>query len=189
MRKIGIILLLFMLGNVQDFERYKEIKKYDRYFSEYSEQYFGSTFDWRYFKAQAIVESRLSPEARSPEGALGIMQILPTTFEEICQKNPGIKGSEKHPRWNIAAGIYYNRIMWETWDGDRPLQDRISFMFGAYNAGKDAILEAQQIVIQKGLDPMKWASIERVLPVVLGKDSKQTIQYVKEIHRVRELLS
>ena len=37
------------------------------------------------------------------------MQIMPATFEEIASENPGIGGGIYEPRWNIAAGIYYNR--------------------------------------------------------------------------------
>ena len=38
-------------------------------------------------------------------GAVGLMQIMPKTFEEIRHKNPSIKGTRDQPRWSIAAGI------------------------------------------------------------------------------------
>ena len=109
---ILICLVLMLPSGVRGCDRYDEVVKYDKYFSKYTRRYFGPDFDRRYFKAQAIAESRLKPEARSGEGALGPMQILPRTFREITEKNPGIKSRIGHPRWNIAAGIYYNRIMW-----------------------------------------------------------------------------
>lgn len=82
---------------------------------DYTEKYFGPDFDWRYFKAQAIAESRLKPEARSNDGAQGLMQLMPSTFREIAKKNPHIQGKITNPRANISAGIYYDRMLWEEW--------------------------------------------------------------------------
>jgi len=78
------------------------------------------------------------------------MQIMPKTFKEIKYKNPSIKGSAKQPKWNIAAGIYYDRSIWKLWKAKRPFIDRIAFMFGSYNAGKGNILKAQKIGIVVG---------------------------------------
>ena len=170
------------------FERYNSVVKYDKYFSKYSKRYFGPNFDWKYFKAQAIAESRLKAKAKSRVGALGVMQIMPKTFKEIQQKNPSIKGSRKQPRWNIAAGIYYNRIIWKDWKAERPFQDRINFMFGAYNAGKGNILKAQKIARKKELNENVWESMEQSLPEVTGKHSKETISYVRKIDYIKGVL-
>jgi membrane-bound lytic murein transglycosylase F len=67
--------------------------------------------DWRYFKAQAVAESRLRKKARSHDGAIGIMQILPETFKYIRSKNPSIPDDPWNPEWNIAAAIYYDRLL------------------------------------------------------------------------------
>jgi hypothetical protein len=66
-------------------------------------------------------------------------------YQEILHKNPIIKGTREQPRWNIAAGIFYDRTIWNLWLVERPLQDRLKFMFGSYNAGKGSILKAQKI--------------------------------------------
>src|SRR5689334_7320638 len=63
-------------------------RDYDEHFQKYTKRYFGPSFDWRWFKAQAITESHLLPDARSAAGARGLMQILPSTFAEIQQANP-----------------------------------------------------------------------------------------------------
>ena len=62
--------------------------EYDQYFRKYAKRYFGPNVDWQWFKAQGIAESALRDDANSPAGAKGIMQILPSTFEEIREKNP-----------------------------------------------------------------------------------------------------
>ena len=97
------------------YARYNRVTKFDHYFSKYSKRYFGVAFDWRHFKAQAIAESRLEPDARSRVGAVGLMQIMPKTFEEIRHKNPSIKGTRDQPRWSIAAGIWYDRQQFNLW--------------------------------------------------------------------------
>jgi membrane-bound lytic murein transglycosylase F len=170
------------------FERYNRVKKFDSFFSKYSKRFFGPAFDWRLFKAQAVAESRLEPGARSHVGAAGIMQIMPRTFEEIVENNPTIKGSRMQPRWNIAAGIYYDRQLWNLWKAERPIEDRIRFMFGSYNAGRGSILKAQKKAKQRGLNPNLWPSIERTLPAVTGPRSNETLGYVKKIDRIKEVM-
>ena len=119
MGKVLIILLFIVIPvHAQSFERYNNVVKYDKYFSKYSKRYFGASFDWKYFKAQAIAESNLKSDAKSHVGAEGVMQIMPRTFKEIKYKNPSIKGNRKQPRWNIAAGIYYDRYIWKTWKAE-----------------------------------------------------------------------
>lgn len=162
-------------------EKYKDMTEYDCYFLKYSNRYFGAHFDWRYFKAQAIVESRLRPESQSQDGAVGIMQIRPKTFREIIHKNPHIWSDPKHPRWNIAAGIYYNWVMWKEWEDPLTVQDRLNFMFASYNAGKYNILRAQQIAASMGLDPKSWESVAKVLPQVTGPLGQETVAYVRKI--------
>lgn len=187
-KSILIIILLLMPSPVCAFERYNQVQKYDRYFSKYSKRYFGPGFDWHYFKAQAVAESRLKADAKSWVGALGIMQIMPRTFEEIIYKNPSIKGTRQQPRWNIAAGIYYDRMIWKLWTAERSFNDRLNFMFGSYNAGRGNILKAQKIAQQQGMNPNLWKSIEPVLPHITGKRSKETIGYVKKINTIKGVL-
>jgi hypothetical protein len=61
---------------------------YDQHFKQYGERYFAPEVDWRYFKTQAITESRLKKKALSHDGAMGILQILPSMFDEIRSKSP-----------------------------------------------------------------------------------------------------
>ena len=150
--KISTVLLIVLLCSpvaLLGFERYNNVTQYDSYFKKYTKHYFGPGFDWRYFKSQAIAESNLDSEAKSHVGAKGIMQIMPKTFEEIKYKNLLIKGSAQQPKWNIAAGIYYDRAIWKLWKAKRPFDDRIAFMFGSYNAGKGNILKAQRLAKKK----------------------------------------
>ena len=180
--------LLLLACPVQGFEAYNRVVKYDRYFSKYSKRFFGPLLDWRYFKAQAIAESRLEANATSRVGAVGLMQIMPKTYREIRRQNAAIRGPREHPRWNIAAGIYYDRKMWKLWQAKRPFQDRLDFMFGSFNAGKGNILKAQKHAQRRGLNENLWASIELVLPAITGKRSNETITYVNRIQTIKKVL-
>ncbi len=118
--------------------------EYDALFEKYAKRYFGPHFDWRWFKAQGIAESNLRPNARSGAGAIGLMQILPTTFAEIQRANPHFVDILT-PRWNVAAGIYYDRYLYRH---DRlqalPDGERLLVAFAGYNAGLGGVLRAMR---------------------------------------------
>ena len=107
--------------------------KYDSHFRKYTKRYFGPHYDWLWFKSQAIAESNLKPGAKSPRGAVGLMQILPSTFAEIKALNPNFINLEE-PRWSIAAGIYYDRTLYRKWELPSE-QDRLYLTLASYNAG------------------------------------------------------
>jgi len=146
--------------------------KYDRHFKKYSKRYFGPLFDWHWFKAQAIAESALSHDAESHVGARGLMQIMPATFDEISKKNPQFSKLET-PKWNIAAGIYYDRTLYRKFK-KTSAQDKLYMTFASYNAGYGRILNAS-----KRLDSQEknWAEIKPFLP-------SETQGYVDRIRRL-----
>jgi len=188
--KLIPILFLMMSSTVygENFDLYNNVTRYDRYFSKYTKRNFGPAFNWRHFKAQAIAESRLKTNAKSHVGAIGLMQIMPATYKEITKRNRYIKGRSNSPKWNIAAGISYNRSIWNLFKADRPFQDRLNFTFGAYNAGKGNIIRAQKRAKGSGINPNLWSSIEQTLPRVTGKYSKETLDYVKKIKFIKQIL-
>ena len=105
-------ILVINNGAGEDFRHYNNVTRYDNYFSKYTKRNFGPAFNWHHFKAQAIAESGLKKNAKSYVGAIGLMQIMPATYEEIIKRHRYIKGSSNSPKWNIAAGISYNRSIW-----------------------------------------------------------------------------
>ena len=123
-----------------------------------------------------------------PVGAVGVMQVMPRTFDEIQRRNPAITGSADQPRWNIAAGIWYDRQQYMVWVSDRPLVERLKFMFGSYNAGRTSILRAQEIALAEGLNATLWESIARELPRVTGRRSGETVSYVSRVLDIKQAL-
>ena len=158
-------------------------RKYDQYFRKYSKRFFGPAIDWRWFKAQGIAESGLRRNARSWVNAKGIMQLMPRTFAELKKKNPELR-NVLEPRWNIAAGIYYDSTMFMKWREDRPFLDRMRFMFGSYNAGFRTILRAQKLSRKYGFNGRDWESIKSVAPRVSKWREKETLGYVRKIEKL-----
>lgn len=155
--------------------------RYDDLFRSYSKKYFGPAFDWRVFKAQAIAESGLDPHAQSWVAAKGLMQLMPATYREVQSSNPGL-GEITDPRWNIAAGIFYDRQMWVRWtEMGNDTVHRRSFMFASYNAGRGTLLRAQRVATERALNHNQWQNIETVAPAVPRWRYEETLGYVGKI--------
>ena len=86
--------------------------------------------DPRLVSALVHVESRYQVQARSPKGALGLMQIMPATGARY-----GVDSGRDllDPAVNIDIGTRYLRDLHEMFDG------RIDLMLAAYNAGEGAV--------------------------------------------------
>ena len=148
--------------------------RYDAHFRKYGKRYFGVLFDWRWFKAQAIAESGLRPTARSRKGAVGIMQILPSTFAEIRERHPYLYELSE-PRWNIAAGIAFDRALYDRWQERVPARQTLPFTFASYNAGFSRVLRARDMAAASDLNADQWSHVHRHVP-------DQTRSYVKKIN-------
>jgi len=179
------ILPFVYAGEIQPVTSRYWTSKYDRHFRKYTKRYFGPGFEWRWFKAQAIGESNLREDAKSWVNAKGIMQLMPNTFREIQKKNPSFTDVNV-PRWNIAAGIYYDSRLYQKWKAPRPLDDRMSFTFASYNAGFGTILRAQRVCKELGLRENYWQSIKTVAPRVSKWRYKETVGYIDRIHALME---
>lgn len=149
---------------------------YDRHFRKYTKHYFGPNVDWRWFKAQGIVESGLKANVRSAVGAKGVMQILPTTFAEIKRSNPHLSRID-NPRWNIAGAIYYDREMYRKWQDGLPIAERLKLAFASYNAGLGGIQKAYSRAEKRRAEVHAW---KQVAPYAPG----QTRVYVLRIERL-----
>jgi soluble lytic murein transglycosylase-like protein len=161
---------------VKDVDHRHWTDEFDRHFKKYSKHYFGAGFDWRWFKAQAIAESGLRPKVKSKMGATGLMQILPSTYEEIRESNPHFRNIND-PKWNIAAGIYYDRQLYRRWSDQIEGEDRLSFAFGSYNAGYGNVRKAYRKALKGGKDVRRWKQVAGFAP-------GQTRHYVKRIRKL-----
>ena len=77
------------------------------------------------------------------------------------------------PRWNIAAGIYYDRMLYRKFSKATE-QERLYLALASYNAGYGRILRARKKVENK----YSWVEVKEHLP-------GQTRAYV---YRIRKLM-
>lgn len=176
---ILLITLLLVQPVALHAQRKVDQDRYDDQFRKYSKRFFGPGFDWQYFKAQAMAESGLDPEATSRVGAKGIMQLMPGTYK-IIQKNRPELGDITDPEFNIAAGIMHSRGLWHRWN-EHDTPERMRFMFGSYNAGEGPILRAKKTAKADSLDDKAWKNIEVVAPKVERWRYRETLPYVRKI--------
>jgi membrane-bound lytic murein transglycosylase MltF len=180
-----------LLGNIL-FKRYlktnkwvknplaaEERKRYEKtieLFEKYSGEY---GFDWVMIAALAYQESGIDQSKRSPAGAVGVMQILPTTAAAPPVSIPEITIIDK----NIHAGVKYLDYLHRTYFSDKSLDplNQVLFTFAAYNAGPARVRQLRERTQKMGLDPNEWfQNVERAAAKVIGRE---TVQYVSNIYK------
>lgn len=86
---------------------------------------------WLWIKAQMAQESSFQPYAKSSSGAMGLMQLIPSTWEVFSQ--PG--NNPFYPRDNISAGVRYMAYLYGRFDEIPDPVERIRITLACYNGG------------------------------------------------------
>jgi membrane-bound lytic murein transglycosylase MltF len=134
-------------------------------------------FDPLMLTAQGFQESRLRQEARSHRGAVGVMQLMPSTGAEM--KVGDIRTLEP----NIHAGVkYMNQLVTRYFaDASFDSQNRALFAFASYNAGPGAIARLRREAGRRRLDPDRW--FDQVELVVAERIGIETTTYVRNVYK------
>ena len=121
-------------------------------------------WDWRLLASQVFQESRFDPEARSWAGAQGLLQLMPTTAEEVRVDDP-FDAEE-----NLAGGVRYLRWLNRLWSRDlgEDHPDLTKFVLASYNAGRGHVRDAAKLAEKYGDDPGSWDDVAYWL-LQLGK--------------------
>lgn len=158
----------------------KELAKFDQLlalFKQYAEMY---NLDALLMMAQGYQESRLDNSVRSSAGAVGIMQLLPST----AQSDPIlINGIESDPEQNIHAGAKYMRHLLDTYLSDSNLDATNKLLLGlaAYNSGPGNLRKIRNRAVEMSLDPNIWFNnVEYAAAEIIGRE---TVQYVNNIYK------
>ena len=81
--------------------------------------------DPRLVRAVVQVESAYRPDARSPKGAMGLMQLMPQTAQQYALRDP------YDPQSNVEAGVRHLKSLLDRFE--------LSLALAAYNAGEGAV--------------------------------------------------
>lgn len=110
--------------------------------------------DADFLLAQGIQESRLDQAAISHTGAVGVMQVLPSTASYL-----GIGRVRESAEQNIHAGAAYMRRVMQDYFADPAIadEDRLYFALAAYNVGPNRLAKLRDVAATMNLDPNRWA--------------------------------
>jgi membrane-bound lytic murein transglycosylase F len=144
-----------------DIKRFQErietrLPKYERTIKHAADLY---GLDWRLIAALVYQESQFNPWAKSFSGVRGLMQLTLPTAEEMNVKN------RLNPQESILAGTRYLKELYDLYD-KAPDPDRMLISLAAYNVGKGHVLDARRLASKMNLDPNKWSSLEKTLPLL-----------------------
>lgn len=180
-----------LLGNIV-FQRYFEgvewledptarserdkLQRYLDLFRKYGER-FG--FDPLALAAQAYQESGLDPDTRSHRGAVGLMQVLPSTAAD-----PHVDVTDiDDPDGNVHAATKYLAFLRDRYFDDPAIDewDRRALTWAAYNAGPANVRKARARASEMGLDPNVWFdNVELAAARGIGREP---VRYVANIYR------
>jgi membrane-bound lytic murein transglycosylase MltF len=157
----------------KEFRRFKDAVAF---FKRYSQQY---QFDWLMIAALAYQESGIDQSKRSPAGAVGVMQLLPST---AADPNVNIRKIDVMEH-NIHAGVKYLRFLHDRYFKNEPMDalNKMLFSFASYNAGPGKIIRLRREARESGVDPNIWfRNVEIIAARRLGRE---TVQYVSNIYK------
>lgn len=156
-------------------------------------------WDWRLLAALIEKESKFNPQAVSPSGAQGLMQLLPRTASHYGCTDPS------DPEQNIRAGVRLLLVLEDRYRDLAANRDELTkFTLAAYNAGSGHIQDCINHARHLGLDASFWQNVASAIPsmqndsvLALGHIKhgefygRETISFVKQIlatfNRYREL--
>ena len=155
----------------------EDLVKFERtveFFRKYGDRY---DLDYLLLMAHGYQESQLNQEARSPVGAIGVMQVMPATGKDmrvgdITKIDP-----------NIHAGVKFLRTMINEHYAKEPMDqfNKGLFAFAAYNAGPGRIGQLRKLATQRRLDPNVW--FNNVELMAAEKIGRETVTYVSNIYK------
>jgi membrane-bound lytic murein transglycosylase MltF len=160
--------------NAEEMEKFKTAVAF---FKKYGAEY---DFDWLMIAAQAFQESGIDQSRRSQAGAVGVMQIKPSTAED---KTIGISNVDTDMEKNINAGVKYLDYISKRYFADPSMKrnDRSLFAFASYNAGPARVAQLRKQAEADGLNPNVW--FNNVELIAAKKIGPETVTYVSNIYK------
>jgi membrane-bound lytic murein transglycosylase MltF len=154
----------------------EQLDQLAKVFQRYGERF---SFEWLMLAAQAFQESGLRQDRRSPAGAVGIMQIKPSTASD---SNVGIDDVSTVDN-NVHAGAKYLRFIIDRYFADDAIDHLNQWLLGlaAYNAGPAKVAQLRREASQDGHDPNIW--FDNVEIIAARRIGRETVSYVSNIFK------
>jgi membrane-bound lytic murein transglycosylase MltF len=162
--------------NAREAAEMKKFRATAPIFKKYATDY---DFDYLLLVAQGFQESGLDQGVKSKVGAVGIMQVMPSTAASSPVKIPDIHKEDN----NIHAGVRMMHFLVNDYFNEPELDrlNRTLFAIAAYNAGPAKVARCRQLASDLGYDPKKWfGNVEVATAKVVGRE---TTQYVANIYK------
>ena len=163
------------LRNANSREALADLDRFKTLFKKYGKTY---SLDWMLLSAQAFQESQLKQQTVSHMGAVGVMQLLPSTAAHPPINITNIKTADN----NIHAGVKYMRYLIDKFYA-REQMDFLNeelFALAAYNCGPGNVRKLRRETVKRGLDPNVW--FDNVEILAAHHIGRETVQYVSNIY-------
>ena len=163
-------------ANALQKEDYERLEGLVDIFKKYGEEY---EIEYLMAAAQGYQESRLDQNVRSHAGAIGVMQLLPSTAKDPKVDIPNIHEVDA----NIEAGMKYLHYLRSRYFDDPAIDSRNQLLLalGAYNAGPARMISLRRKAEEQGYDPNVW--FDNVEIIAANEIGRETVQYVANIFK------
>jgi len=155
----------------------KKLKSLLAAFREFGTQY---NIDPMLLAGQGYQESGFDQKMRNASGAVGVMQIKPSTARE---KQVAISDVATRAEDNIHAGAKYLRFLADTYisDPDVAPREQVLMALAAYNAGPGNLRKFRDYATKNGLDRNRWfGNVETGAAAIVGQE---TVGYIGNIYK------
>ena len=165
------------LRNAQSPEALSDLNNFRTLFIKYGDTY---SLDWLLLSAQAFQESQLKQQTVSHAGAVGLMQVLPSTAAAPPISIPEIKNSVDN---NVHAGAKYMRYLIDQYFAREEMDslNKHLFALAAYNAGPGNVRKLRREAREKGMNDNVWFNSVEILAA--RNIGVEPVQYVSNIYK------
>lgn len=125
----------------------QQISPYDDLVKKYAKSI---NWDWRLIASQIYQESKFDTRVSSWAEASGLMQLMPSTAEELGVTN------RSDPEQSIKGGTKYLKELWSNFEHVKDSVQRIKFTMASYNCGLYHVIDAQNLAHEKGFQKDMW---------------------------------
>lgn len=164
------------------------VSPFDALLKKYSREI---PWDWRLLASLIYQESQFQSHLVSKRGAIGLMQMMPSTAREY-----GITVSSSEEA-QIKAGTDYIKRLYKILPDSIDPDEKIYFVLASYNIGPGHVLDAMRLAKKYGADPKIWSGNVETYLMLKSKPryykdpecrngyagGKETVDFVRKIER------